>query len=167
MTVRATILSAACLLVVMATFYVYRHHEASRAPDVVFTTIEGRKIALRELRGHPVLVTFWASDCRSCIEEMPWLAEIYRQYAERGLRMIGVAMHYDAPARVLAITSAKGLPYPVALDLQARYAQAFAEVDLVPNSFLIAPNGEMAMHRLGLLDIPELKARIEAMLQEG
>ena len=167
MRVRFTILSVGCLLVLMGGFYAFRHQTAGRAPDVVFTTIQGEKIAMGGLRGHPVLVTFWASDCHSCIEEMPRLAEIYRQYGPRGLKMIGVAMHYDPPARVLAIASAKALPYPIALDSRAEYTQAFADVKLVPNSFLIAPNGEIAMHILGSFDVDGLKARIEAMLQEG
>jgi peroxiredoxin len=167
MRVRFGILSVGCLMVVMAAYYAYRHHAADRAPDMHFTTIEGEKMALREWRGHPVLVTFWASDCRSCLEEVPRLVEIYGQYAQRGLKMLAVAMYYDPPARVLAITSAKGLPYPIALDSKAEYAKAFGEVKLVPNSFLIAPNGEIALHVVGLMDVDELKSRIEAMLPKG
>lgn len=154
-------------MALVGAFYAYRLSAAGLAPDLVFTTIEGEKVALRELRGHPVLVTFWASDCGSCIEEMPRLAEIHRQYARRGLKMIGVAMYYDPPAQVVAIASAKALPYPIALDSRAEYAQAFANVKLVPNSFLIAPNGQIALHILGLVDVDDLKRRIEAMLQEG
>ncbi|HUL12045.1 MAG TPA: TlpA disulfide reductase family protein [Methylococcaceae bacterium] len=166
MKIRLAVLLAGLLSVLAGTLYSYRHDGAGHAPDVVFTTVKGEQIALRELRGHPVLVTFWASDCPSCIEEMPRLAELYRQYAPRGLKLIGVAMHYDPPSRVLSVTSAKTLPYPIALDLQAKHARAFAEVILVPNSFLIDPKGEISMHKLGLLDMQELKARIERMLQE-
>lgn len=165
MRVRRTILSVGCLLVLTGAFYAYRPSAAGLAPDLVFTTIEGEKVALREWRGHPVLVTFWASDCSSCIEEMPRLVEIHRQYARRGLKMIGVAMYYDPPAQVVAM--AKTLPYPIALDSRAEYARAFANVKLVPNSFLIAPNGQIALHILGLVDVDDLKRRIEAMLQEG
>ena len=163
---RATVLAGFFAVIVGGVFYAFKHQVANRAPDVVFKTITGEQVALRELRGHPVLVTFWASDCRSCIEEMPQFAEIYRQYSERGLKMIGVAMSYELPSRVLAIVSAHALPYSVALDMQGKHAQAFAGVKLVPNSFLIAPDGEISMHRLGLLDMQDLKARIEQMLRK-
>ena len=45
----------------------------SKAPDVTFTTITGKKIALKELRGKPVIVTFWATDCPACLKEIPAL----------------------------------------------------------------------------------------------
>lgn len=162
---RFWIVWAACLLVAAALSGLPNRRDDILA-DIVFTTIKGEQIALRDLRGYPVLVTFWASDCRSCIEEMPRLSEIYRRYAQRGLKMFGVAMHYDPPSRVLATATARGIPYPIVLDLQAIYARAFDGVNMVPNSFLIAPSGELSMHRVGLMDFGELGQRIERMLQE-
>ena len=41
------------------------------APDVTFTTITGKKIALKDLRGKPVIVTFWATDCPSLYQGNP------------------------------------------------------------------------------------------------
>ncbi|MGZ4982242.1 MAG: peroxiredoxin family protein, partial [Methylobacter sp.] len=65
------------------------------APDVTFTTITGQKIALKDFRGKPVIVTFWATDCPSCIQEIPDLIDLYTQYHAAGLEMIAVAMYYD------------------------------------------------------------------------
>jgi peroxiredoxin len=137
------------------------------APDVEFTTLKGERIRLRELRGHPVLVTFWASDCRACIEEMPDLADLHRQFAERGFKLISVAMAYDLPNRVLAMAEERHLPYPVALDPLGRIAAAFERVSLVPNSFLIAPDGRVALHALGRVSADELRERVRQMLPEA
>jgi thiol-disulfide isomerase/thioredoxin len=136
------------------------------APDVAFTTITGEKIALRQWRGHPVLVTFWASDCRSCIEEMPLLSQLHRDYGAKGLKIIAIAMDYDPPNHVLATVTRESLPYPVALDPLAKLAKAFDDVRLVPSNFLFAPDGSLAVHRLGLLDPQWLRASIERMLSE-
>lgn len=140
--------------------------EPGRAPDVVFTTLRGERIALSDLRGRPVLVTFWASNCRQCREEMPSLVDLYRDYAPRGLQIVAVAMPYDMPSQVVAVTNEHPLPYPVALDPQGTQAKAFGDVTLVPNSFLISPKGYVALHTLGLLDMAALRSQINSMLPE-
>lgn len=137
------------------------------APAAEFVTLHGERIALKQWAGSPVLVNFWASDCRSCLQEMPALSEVYRRYASRGLKTIGVAMSYDMPSQVKAVVDGMQIPYPVALDLRGDHARAFAGVDLVPYSVLIAGDGTIVWRKLGLLDVEELRTRIEKLLKEA
>lgn len=137
-----------------------------RAPDVEFVTLEGKHIRLSELRGHPVLVTFWVSDCRSCLQEIPDLTALYRTYSARGFEAIAVAMAYDLPNRVLEIARGRQVPYKVALDPLGRIAEAFGQVSQVPSSFLIAPEGRVALRKLGRIEAEELRASIERMLRK-
>jgi peroxiredoxin len=137
------------------------------APDVQFTTLKGERINLNDLRGHPVLVAFWASDCRGCIEEMPDLSALHRDYSARGFQLIAVAMPYDPPSRVVALAEVRRLPYKVALDPLGLLTGAFGGVQLVPNSFLIAPDGRIALHTLGRIRAGELRTHIERMLGEN
>jgi len=67
------------------------------APEVTFTTITGKQVALREWRGKPAIVTFWATDCPTCMLEIPHLIDLYRQFHPQGLEMVAVAMAYDPP----------------------------------------------------------------------
>lgn len=154
----------ALAIAMAASFGLYQWSSRQGAPDAEFVTIEGEHIRLRELRGHPVLVTFWASDCRACIEEMPDLAELHREFSEQGFKLISVAMPYDMPSRVLALAEAKQLPYAVALDPLGHLADMFDRVRLVPNSFLIAPDGYIVMRQLGRIDARNLRDRVERML---
>ena len=135
-----------------------------KAPDVAFMTITGEKILMQELSGHPVLVTFWATDCPSCIQEIPHLIKLHRDYVGQGLRIIAVAMYYDMPSRVVALTRAENLPYSVALDPLAELAKAFGDVRLTPTSFLIAPDGSIIMHKTGLLDFALVRSKVRQML---
>ncbi|MGZ5055891.1 MAG: peroxiredoxin family protein, partial [Methylobacter sp.] len=130
------------------------------APDVTFTTITGQKIAMKDLRGKPVIVTFWATDCPSCIQEIPDLINIYNQYHAAGLEMIAVTMYYDPPNHVVDMTKAKQLPYPVALDLDSGHAEAFGGIMFTPSTFLIAPDGTIVKKEIGLFDAAKMKSNI-------
>ncbi|MDD5411729.1 MAG: TlpA disulfide reductase family protein [Methylobacter sp.] len=135
------------------------------APDVTFTTITGKKIDLKDLSGKPVMVTFWATDCPSCVKEIPHLIDLYTQYHAQGFEMIAVAMYYDPPNHVVDMTKARQLPYDVALDLKSELAHAFGDVMFTPSTFLIAPDGSVALRKTGIFDLAEMKTRIESLLK--
>ncbi len=135
------------------------------APDVTFTELTGKKIALKDLRGKPVIVTFWATDCPSCIEEIPDLIDLYSRYHASGLEMIAVAMYYDPPNHVVDMTQAKQLPYPVALDLTSEHAQAFGGIMFTPSTFLIGPDGSIVKKQTGLFNPAKMKESIESLLK--
>ena len=78
--------------------------------------------------------------------------------------MIAVAMFYDPPSHVAAMSKAKRLPYDVALDLQGLHAKTFSNVQLVPTTFLISPQGNVVTRITGTLDVPQLKNTIETLL---
>ena len=134
------------------------------APDVTFATLKGEKINMRELRGRPVLVTFWATTCPGCLKEMPHLVELYEEFGNGGFELIGVAMSYDPPNRVLELTTERQLPYPIALDLDGALAAAFGSVMLTPTTFLIAPDGRIIKHKIGEMDIVKLRRQVEDLL---
>lgn len=94
-----------------AVFFLLPYLTSTTAPDSTFTTITGKRISLSQLRGKPVLVTFWATDCPSCLEEIPHLIDIYQHFHPLGLEIIAVAMIYDPPSRVVAMTQAMQIPY--------------------------------------------------------
>ena len=133
------------------------------APDETFTTITGKKIALKELRGKPVIITFWATDCPACIKEIPHLLDLYKQYHKQGLEIIAVAMYYDPPNHVVSMTNDLQLPYNVALDLNAEHAHAFGDVQLIPSIFLISPDGLIDLKKTGAFDPVEMKSHIETL----
>lgn len=136
----------------------------NQAPAVTLKTIQGEEFALKKLRGQPVLVTFWATTCSTCMKEIPHLIELHETYRERGLSIFAVAMPYDPPNQVIEFARARELPYKIALDVEGDAVQAFGDVMLTPTTFLIAPDGRVVVHKVGQFDTEVMHKRIAHML---
>jgi peroxiredoxin len=134
------------------------------APAATFTTLEGKSIALNDLRGKVVLVNFWATSCPGCIKEMPGMVETYKQYKDRGFEIVAVAMSYDPPNYVANFVQTRQLPFPVALDVNGEHARAFGNVQVTPTSFIIDKDGRILEQKLGELDFVKLKALLDREL---
>jgi peroxiredoxin len=134
------------------------------APAVSFTTLEGKPIALKSLRGKVVLVNFWATSCPGCIKEMPGMIDTYKQYKGKGFEIIAVAMSYDPPNYVLNFVQTRRLPFPVALDIDGAHARAFGNVQLTPTSFIVGKDGTVLEQKIGELDFVKLKALLDKQL---
>lgn len=156
------LITAAVLAIVGALAYALM--DKPGAPAATFTTLEGKPVALADLRGKVVLVNFWATSCPGCIKEMPGMVETYTQYKDRGFEIIAVAMSYDPPNYVLSFVKTRQLPFPVALDVDGAHARAFGNVQLTPTSFIIGKDGRILEQKLGELDFVKLKALLDREL---
>ncbi|TCO75580.1 peroxiredoxin [Plasticicumulans lactativorans] len=134
------------------------------APEVAFKSIDGRAVSLAELRGKPVIVTFWATTCPGCMQEMPHLIELYRELRPKGLEIVGVAMSYDPPSQVLELVKRKQVPYTIALDSDEAASRAFGVVRVTPTSFVISPEGRIVQQKIGEFDMPALREQLQKML---
>ena len=140
--------------------------EPALAPSVDMTSIQGERLRLADLRGQVVLLSFWATDCAICLQEMPAMAETYRRYRPRGLEAIFVAMPHDRPDRVLHYARRNDLPFKVALDVQGRITRAFGDVQATPATFVIDKKGRIVDKILGEPDFERLRRFIERKLDE-
>lgn len=140
--------------------------QGGEAPDVTFRTLDGNQIALRE-SGHPTLVTFWATDCVTCVAEIPHLKQLYKDLHGQGLNLVAVAMSYDPPDQVRAMRRERKLPYAIALDANGRYAKAFGNIQVTPTTFLVDPDGRIVQRTIGELNLDRTRKQIQGMLADA
>jgi len=161
---RTKLLVVALVVLALAGILVLLLGQKPAAPQAVFATLGGEKIALDSLRGKVVLINFWATSCPGCIQEMPDLVKTWQKYHSRGLETIAVAMSYDPPEYVRQFSEKNGLPFTVALDVGGAVAQAFGNVSVTPTTFVIDKQGRIVQQYVGEPDFARLHALIESAL---
>lgn len=135
------------------------------APDFTLTTFDGRTVTLTELRGHVVIINFWASWCVPCREEAAYLEQTWQKYEDEGVVFIGVDW-VDTEKEALAYIDEFDITYLNGPDLGTRIAQAY-NIQGVPETFFVAKNGEIRGVHIGPLKSPELDEKIEELLAEN
>ena len=58
--------------------------------DFAFVDFDGRSRKLSELRGKWVLLDFWGSWCKPCVDDVPMMKEAYAKLQARGLEILGI-----------------------------------------------------------------------------
>ena len=156
------------LLSLLAGLYACKSE--SPYPDIQqlsYTLINGKRLSMRELKGQPVIVTFWATSCAACIKEIPDLIRLYKKYSHHGLEIIAVATPNNRPDHVLEFSKEYNLPYRVALDVDAKIIQAFGNVRITPNNFLIDTNGKIIKQHIGILNMAKIDKWLQSTLSKG
>jgi thiol-disulfide isomerase/thioredoxin len=60
-------------------------------PNLAFTSLDGsRQLDLESFRGRPLLMTFWASWCGPCRQELPELQKLSVELADRGFELVTI-----------------------------------------------------------------------------
>jgi peroxiredoxin len=135
------------------------------APEVTFVSLQGERIAARDLVGKVVIVKFWATDCAICVKEMPDMVRTYNRYQGRGLEFIAVAMQHDPPNYVIRYAESNRLPFKVALDPMRELAKAYGDVKVTPTTFVIDRRGNIVSRTQGAADLAKFNALLEEKLK--
>lgn len=112
------------------------------APPLTLRTLDGRDISTRDLLGQVVILTFWATWCGPCREELPLLSAYADSHGANGLQVLGFSLDgADALSRVQTV--AKTLRFPVGL-LGNPWAGGYGRIWRLPVSFVIDRAGQLA-----------------------
>ena len=129
-------------------------------------TLDGDPVALSSLAGEVVLLNVWATWCPPCRREMPSLQALHEQFADQGLRVVGVSI--DAAARepeLRAFLEEVGVTYTILHDPDERISRVMPIVG-IPHTFLIGRDRTFLRQWFGEIDAtgPEITAAVREAL---
>jgi len=125
--------------------------------------LDGNPIRLADLRGKVVWLNFWATWCPPCQGETPVLRDIYDQYKDKGLVVVGVAVQETAPDVVKAYAEKYGLAFPIGFDATADVFDLY-RVFALPTQYFIGPDGRILKVVNGPMDVPTVQTWLNGWL---
>ena len=102
--------------------------------------VTGEKISSETFRGKSLLVVFFATWCPPCIQEIPNLIDLQRQYGENGFSVVAISVDSEGKKMVRRLVKKEKINYPV-LMADREVTKGFGGVLGIPTSFLVNKKG--------------------------
>lgn len=138
------------------------------AADFKLQDINKNTIELNDLKGKgPLLISFWATWCKPCVEEMQEFVKIYEEYKSKGFNVAAISIDNEKTvARVKPVVKSRNYPFTVLLDTNGETARKYYVGQTVPAAFLLDKDGKIVYQSTGFKKGDEIKLRkkIEELL---
>ena len=133
------------------SFGVQWFRERKEAPVFSLNSLDGKKISLSDFKGKPVLVTFWATWCDSCKEEISLLEKLCAGKEDQ-LAVLLIAIDGERKKAVQKIVDKNKITVPVLLLLKEKVMDQYGVRGWVPQTFLIDREGMLLGKTVGERD---------------
>jgi peroxiredoxin len=136
------------------------------APNFQLRDMDGRMVALSDLRGKVVLLNFWATWCGPCRIEMPAMERLYRTYDRKDFEILAVSTDAQGVAVTRPFQQENKLSFPILHDSDFRVGLSYGARTL-PMTFMVDRQGIVRQHIFGARDweAPEAHQLIEMLMK--
>ncbi|MBN1854059.1 MAG: TlpA family protein disulfide reductase [Pirellulales bacterium] len=117
------------------------------APDFQLDLLDGGTFKLSDCKGTVIVLDFWTTWCGPCIQSMPAIDRIVREYEDRGVRFIAVNLQ-ETPELIASTLKRLNLETTVALDQEGIVAEKYGAT-AIPHTVIIDSDGTIARLYIG------------------
>ncbi|MEO6694110.1 MAG: TlpA disulfide reductase family protein [Ignavibacteria bacterium] len=138
--------------------------------DFTLSDLDGNEVSLSKLlEKGPVMISFWATWCSPCKEEMKKIYPVYEKYKDQGFTYLAVNQdNQKSISKVKSFINANGYSFPVVLDPDKKIFEAYSGIGM-PYSLIISKNKNIFAKHLGYVTGDEVKIEeeIKEVLKTG
>jgi thiol-disulfide isomerase/thioredoxin len=117
------------------------------APNFTLSDLAGHPVALNDLRGHVIVMDFWATWCGPCRMALPHIQKMNEDFKNRGVIVLGVDVG-EEPQTVLRFAESNRMSFRILLDAQGKVAELY-KVTGIPHTVLIDQKGQVVRTHTG------------------
>lgn len=132
--------------------------------------LNGSPLTVADLSGSVVLIQFWTFACINCQRTLPYIVKWHQQYADQGLKVVGVHTPEFAFERetsnVQKALKEHEITYPVPIDIDFKTWKAY-DNGYWPELYLADRQGKLRYNHIGEGAYDETEQTIRQLLQEG
>lgn len=138
---------------------------AAREPSPAWelNDLDSKVLKSSDFTGKVVILDFWATWCRPCRMEIPGFIELQKQYADKGLVIVGVSLDQSGVSAVKPFMEKMGINYPIVLGDET-VTRAFGGIEGIPTTFIIDRTGNIVHKHVGYAHKEEFEADIKPLL---
>jgi peroxiredoxin len=132
------------------------------APDFKLELLSGKKFRLADAKGKIVVLDFFASWCGPCLQTMPQIDKVAKEFADKDVLVVAVNLE-EGPQAITSMFERHKLSMPVALDEDGAVSAKYG-VTSIPQTIVIDREGKVVRHYIG--GSPKLGEEVTAVLQD-
>lgn len=139
------------------------------APDFKLNQVSDRneleEVRLSDYLGKGVMLNFWASYCKPCEAEMPYMEQLYPEYKEKGVEILAVNLE-EAQLVVNRFVDRYELSFPIPHDNRGEVRDLY-QVGRIPSTYFIDPDGVIVEKVEGALTLERLEGYLNQIKPES
>ncbi len=152
------------VLLLVTVFSTVASQASTKMPAFALTNVlDGKIVQSNSFDGKVLLLTFFATWCPPCAEEVPTLVNLQNELADSGFSVVGLSVDQQDSAIVAKFVEKRDINYPVLL-AEAQTTRDFGGVYGIPVAFLVNKSGNVVKKYTGYVQHEILEKDIRSLL---
>ena len=137
--------------------------EGQAAPDFMLEKIDGGNYTLSESKGKVIIIDFWATWCPPCVKGVPEFSELYNEYKDKGLEVVGLSVDRGGPGVVQKFVDKNNVPYPVMMANMGTI-ESYEVFSGIPTTFIVDREGKVVAKVVGYRPKSYFEDQVKSLL---